>query len=165
MHITLFIFSGLTGDDYQKLILTTLAEFPGTFLALLLIDRLGRKKTLALQSAIFAVSMLCLVECGESREFIVLVLFTARGVAAGFFQTVYVYTPEVYQTKLRALAMGKQTIFLICSDSIIKVSCPFYVFRYPQCLCSYWSDDHTIHSPSDVESLSLLRHRRLRPAR
>ena len=35
------------------------------------------------------------------RWFIVIVLFTARGAAAGFFQTVYVYTPEVYTTKLR----------------------------------------------------------------
>ena len=42
------------------------------------------------------------------RWFIVLVLFTARGAAAGFFQTVYVYTPEVYPTKLRALAMGER---------------------------------------------------------
>ena len=41
------------------------------------------------------------------RWFIVIVLFTARGAAAGFFQTVYVYTPEVYPTKLRALAMGE----------------------------------------------------------
>ena len=40
------------------------------------------------------------------RWFVVVVLFVARGAAAGFFQTVYVYTPEVYPTKLRALAMG-----------------------------------------------------------
>ena len=43
-----------------------------------------------------------------NRWIIVLVLFTARGAAAGFFQTVYVYTPEVYPTKLRALAMGER---------------------------------------------------------
>ena len=42
------------------------------------------------------------------RWIIVLVLFTARGAAAGFFQTVYVYTPEVYPTKLRALAMSER---------------------------------------------------------
>ena len=47
------------------------------------------------------------VNCKSRRWFVVIVLFTARGVAAGFFQTVYVYTPEVYPTKLRALAMGK----------------------------------------------------------
>ena len=45
-------------------------------------------------------------ELKSRRWFVVVVLFTARGVAAGFFQTVYVYTPEVYPTKLRALAMG-----------------------------------------------------------
>ena len=98
--------SGLKTDDYVQLVWTTCAEFPGTVLALLLIDRLGRKKTLALQAAIFALATLCLVECGGSRWFFVTVLFTARGAAMGFFQTLYVYTSEVYPTKLRALAMG-----------------------------------------------------------
>ena len=42
----------------------------------------------------------------STRWFVVVVLFVAGGAAAGFFQTVYVYTPEVYPTKLRALAMG-----------------------------------------------------------
>lgn len=41
-----------------------------------------------------------------------IVLFTARGAAAGFFQTVYVYTPEVYPTKLRALAMGESRMLM-----------------------------------------------------
>ena len=59
--------SGLKTDDYVQLVWTTCAEFPGTVLALLLIDRLGRKKTLALQAAIFALATLCLVECGRSR--------------------------------------------------------------------------------------------------
>ena len=45
----------------------TFAEFPGTVLALVLIDRLGRKKTLALQAVIFTVAMLCLVGCGAAR--------------------------------------------------------------------------------------------------
>ena len=50
---------------------------------------------------------MCCEAISHRRWFIVIVLFTARGAAAGFFQTVYVYTPEVYPTKLRALAMGE----------------------------------------------------------
>ena len=37
--------SGLQTDDYVQLVWTTFAEFPGTVLALLLIDRIGREDT------------------------------------------------------------------------------------------------------------------------
>ena len=63
-------FSGLKTDDYVQLVWTTFAEFPGTVLALLLIDRIGRKKSLALQAAIFTLATLCLVGCGGSRSVI-----------------------------------------------------------------------------------------------
>ena len=33
-------------------------------------------------------------------------LFGARGFATGVFQAVYVYTPEVFPTKIRGTAMG-----------------------------------------------------------
>ena len=59
--------SGLQTDDYVKLVWTTFAEFPGTVLALVLIDRLGRKKTLALQAVIFAIATFCLIGCGAAR--------------------------------------------------------------------------------------------------
>ena len=39
-------------------------------------------------------------------------LFVARGTMAGVFQVVYLYTPEVYPTNLRAVAYGK-AIFIL----------------------------------------------------
>ena len=90
----------------MELIKTSLAEFPGTFLALALIDRLGRRRTLAALAGLFAVASLLVMECSLGKGFLVAVLFGARGFAAGFFQSVYVYTPEVYPTRLRAVALG-----------------------------------------------------------
>lgn len=98
---------GLMEDDYVSLIWTTFAEFPGTVLAMLLIDRVGRKKTLAIQAFVFAAATLMVLECAMSKTLLVVVLFAARGTTAGLFQTVYVYTPEVYPTRLRAVALGK----------------------------------------------------------
>lgn len=43
------LFRGLKENDYVELIWTTFAEFPGTILAMVLIDRIGRKRTLAIQ--------------------------------------------------------------------------------------------------------------------
>eukprot|EP00095_Tigriopus_kingsejongensis_P011644 maker-scaffold564_size136232-snap-gene-0.31 protein:Tk11644 transcript:maker-scaffold564_size136232-snap-gene-0.31-mRNA-1 annotation:"synaptic vesicle 2-related protein" len=97
---------GLKDKDYVELIKTSFAEFPGTFVALLLIDRIGRRKTLATLAVLFAICSLLVMECTWGKSFLVVVLFGARGFAAGFFQSVYVYTPEVYPTRLRALALG-----------------------------------------------------------
>lgn len=36
-------------------------------------------------------------------------LFCARAFIAGVYQTVYIYTPEVYPTKVRGLALGAMT--------------------------------------------------------
>ena len=45
--------------------------------------------------------------CGLGKTYLVVALFAARGFTAGLFQTVYVYTPEVFPTKLRAVALGQ----------------------------------------------------------
>lgn len=103
----LCVLSGLPEDDYVKLLWTTLAEFPGTILSMVLIDRIGRKRTMAVQAFLFGLATLAVMECGANKTVLVLALFGARGFTSGLFQTVYVYTPEVYPTKMRALALGK----------------------------------------------------------
>ena len=44
-----FFSRGLLEEDYVSLIWTTFAEFPGTILAMMLINCMGRKKTMAIQ--------------------------------------------------------------------------------------------------------------------
>ena len=102
-----FFFRGLASEDYVKLIWTTFAEFPGTILAFILIDWIGRKKTMAILSFLFAISTLGVVECQASKTGLIILLFCSRGFATGLLQSVYVYTPEAYPTNLRAVALGK----------------------------------------------------------
>ncbi len=102
----LFYNRGLTSGDYVKLIWTTFAEFPGTILSFVLIDWIGRKKTLAIQSLFFAISILGVMECATSKTVLVVLLFCSRGFATGLLQSVYVFTSEAYPTSLRAVALG-----------------------------------------------------------
>ncbi|CAL4127073.1 unnamed protein product, partial [Meganyctiphanes norvegica] len=96
----------LEPEDYLDLLWTTLAEFPGIFFTIIVIEKLGRKKTMALEFIIFVISIIFLFICTSSRGWLTFILFVARGIISGVFQAAYVYTPEVYPTRLRAVGVG-----------------------------------------------------------
>uniref|UniRef100_T1GU02 Major facilitator superfamily (MFS) profile domain-containing protein n=1 Tax=Megaselia scalaris TaxID=36166 RepID=T1GU02_MEGSC len=94
----------LLQTDYMDLLWTTLAEFPGIFATIAIIERFGRKSTMALQFMLFAICVMILPST-ETRIALTLTLFFARGIIAGLFQAAYVYTPEVYPTALRSIGL------------------------------------------------------------
>merc|ERR1712088_1217029 len=47
----------LATSDYNHLLWTTLAEFPGIMVSLLLIEKIGRKKTLAIEFFLFTITL------------------------------------------------------------------------------------------------------------
>ncbi|XP_074777464.1 synaptic vesicle 2-related protein isoform X2 [Athene noctua] len=95
----------LTEEDYTDLLWTTLSEFPGVLVTLWIIDRIGRKKTMALSFFVFSFCSLLLFLC-VGRNVLTVLLFIARAFISGGFQAAYVYTPEVYPTATRALGLG-----------------------------------------------------------
>uniref|UniRef100_A0A3Q3WXG0 Major facilitator superfamily (MFS) profile domain-containing protein n=1 Tax=Mola mola TaxID=94237 RepID=A0A3Q3WXG0_MOLML len=84
----------LNSDDYKDLLWTTLSEFPGLLVTLWAIDRLGRRKTMALCFFIFSMCIIPLYGC-VGRASMTVLIFIARAFIAGGFQAAYVYTPEV----------------------------------------------------------------------
>ncbi|XP_037077426.1 synaptic vesicle 2-related protein-like [Pollicipes pollicipes] len=96
----------LQQEDYIDLLWTTLAEFPGIFFTILIIERFGRKKTMATEFLIYTLTIFTLFFCVKSRAVLTVTLFVCRGIIAGMFQAAYVYTPEVYPTTLRAVGVG-----------------------------------------------------------
>ncbi|XP_069695518.1 synaptic vesicle 2-related protein [Periplaneta americana] len=96
----------LSTRDYVDLLWTTIAEFPGIFATVFVIERCGRKNTMAVQFIIFTICICFLFICTDNRVFLTIMLFLARGIIAGVFQAAYVYTPEVYPTPLRAVGVG-----------------------------------------------------------
>eukprot|EP01118_Nematostelium_gracile_P002562 TRINITY_DN1278_c0_g1_i2.p1 TRINITY_DN1278_c0_g1~~TRINITY_DN1278_c0_g1_i2.p1 ORF type:complete len:509 (-),score=104.22 TRINITY_DN1278_c0_g1_i2:167-1693(-) len=91
--------------DYLDIVITTAAELPGILLTAAIIDRLGRKKTQALDFCVAGVCSFLLFVCA-SRTVETIFLFVIRAAITGAFQAVYVYTPEVYPTSIRSTAMG-----------------------------------------------------------
>nr|XP_020441379.1 synaptic vesicle 2-related protein-like isoform X2 [Monopterus albus] len=94
----------LTSDDYRDLLWTTLAEFPG-LLVILVVEYIGRKQSMALCFFMFSLSLLPLYAC-IGRTALTVFIFIARAFISGGYQVVFVYTPEVFPTENRALAMG-----------------------------------------------------------
>ncbi|XP_032899641.1 synaptic vesicle 2-related protein [Amblyraja radiata] len=95
----------LNATDYTDLLWTTLSEFPGVLITLWIIDRIGRKKTMAVSFLMFSFFALLLFAC-VGRFTLTVFLFIARAFISGGFQAAYVYTPEVYPTATRALGLG-----------------------------------------------------------
>ncbi|KOB67588.1 putative sugar transporter [Operophtera brumata] len=73
------------------------------FATIFVIEKFGRKKTMATQFVIFAI-------CVCIRTFLTCILFLARGIIAGLFQAAYVYTPEVLLKNSIAIATGVYSI-------------------------------------------------------
>ncbi|KAG2471405.1 SVOP protein, partial [Polypterus senegalus] len=97
--------------SYYGLVLLTTELFQagdicsGVLITLWIIDRIGRKKTMALSFVVFSSCTLLLFAC-VGRTALTIFLFIARAFISGGFQAAYVYTPEVYPTATRALGLG-----------------------------------------------------------
>ncbi|XP_071789643.1 synaptic vesicle 2-related protein-like isoform X2 [Asterias amurensis] len=95
----------LDPSDYGSLLITTFAEFPGILVTLLMIEYLGRKKSMAIQFFLCSIFIFLLNMC-TTRFGLTVLLFAARAFISGGFQALYVYTPEVYPTHVRAIGLG-----------------------------------------------------------
>jgi len=95
----------LVKSDYIGVLITSSAELPGIIFTILIIDRLGRKKTIVIELVGTALCAIALIFCwGRKMETIILSI--ARAFITGAFQAVYVYTPEAYPTSIRSTAVG-----------------------------------------------------------
>jgi putative MFS transporter len=90
---------------FEYVLIMTLAQLPGYFSAAYLIDRIGRKATLAVYLALSAVSAYCFGQGGSAG----VVLFWGSMMSffnLGAWGVVYTYTPELYPTRIRAFGSG-----------------------------------------------------------
>ncbi len=90
---------------YQNTFLLALAQLPGYFSAAYLVERLGRRRTLAfymVASGLFTY----LFAVATSMPFVVGMAVWMSFFALGAWGALYAYTPEAYPTTLRTTGMG-----------------------------------------------------------
>ncbi|XP_030741132.2 putative transporter SVOPL [Echinops telfairi] len=92
-------------SDYRTMIISTLGEIALNPLNILGINFLGRRISLSITMGCTALFFLLLNICTSSSGLIGF-LFMLRALVAANFNTIYIYTAEVYPTTMRALGMG-----------------------------------------------------------
>ena len=100
----------LSLTDYTDLIWSGFAEVPGTIITFYALEKLGRKKTLVIESI---VAGCCLVPFffSLSNNVYLACLIIGRATAQGIISTLLIYTPEVYPTFLRGKGIGVANLF------------------------------------------------------
>jgi len=101
-----------TGSLYSSMFFTTLSELPGIFLALIFLERTGRKRMMWICWFIFALfAMLIMLfppgETGRNHKvFDVVFVFVARCSVVIVFLVIFVYFSEYYPTVIRSTTLG-----------------------------------------------------------
>jgi putative MFS transporter len=94
-----------TIDVYLLLALSALSQFPGYAAAIWLVERIGRRPTLALFLVLGGVSVFAFA-LSETTPQYVAALFFVGFFNLGAWGAVYPYTSELFPTRLRASAFG-----------------------------------------------------------
>ncbi|MDF2875935.1 MAG: naiP [Sporomusa sp.] len=90
---------------FEYVLIMTLAQLPGYFSAAYLIDRIGRRATLAMYLALSAASAYFFGQ-GGSAEIVLVWGSLMSFFNLGAWGVVYTYTPELYPTRIRAFGSG-----------------------------------------------------------
>ncbi|KAJ7527348.1 hypothetical protein O6H91_16G049700 [Diphasiastrum complanatum] len=90
---------------YRDVFVTSFAELPGLVVAAAIVDRVGRKHSMAGLFGLCGLFLLPLLY-RQPETFTTFLLFGARACIMGSFTILYIYAPEVYPTRSRSTGLG-----------------------------------------------------------
>mmetsp|Transcript_29632 Transcript_29632/g.55854 ORF Transcript_29632/g.55854 Transcript_29632/m.55854 type:complete len:587 (-) Transcript_29632:289-2049(-) len=97
--------AALDDRDYADVMVTTLAELPGLLVAAVLVERIGRIRSMAYPSIVCGMCMLLLM-LGPGDLIETGLLFGSRASVMTVFTVIYIYAPEVAPTSVRGFSVG-----------------------------------------------------------
>jgi len=97
-----------SGNVYQQMMITTTSEIPALIFGVLLIDSIGRRRTLIASFSLFAVScILLIVRVIQNMQIVgIILVFFARMWVSLAYMVIFIYFSEFYPTLIRATALG-----------------------------------------------------------
>ncbi|XP_069138043.1 organic anion transporter 3-like [Argopecten irradians] len=105
--------SALSGDRFVNYFLIAIVEYPAAVMELLLINRIGRRKTCILFHVIAGIALTVSTICRTLSDGVgtigaISLVFNLVGKfgITGSFSTIFLYTPELYPTNLRNAGIG-----------------------------------------------------------
>lgn len=144
-----FVFYGMTlssvhlqndSNKYLSFIVIAWSVIPGTLIAYLVVDRLGRRRTYSFALLISGVSIICSGYVGTTERFlpVVIVLFMiAKSAILCGFLVLYIFTAELWPTLSRNTMMGLCSMIgrvggALAAPTILLVTVfpemPYYLF-------------------------------------
>lgn len=94
-----------SGQLYRNVFISSIGELPGLAVAAYIVDRWGRKLSMATLFTLCGASLLPLVH-NQPADLTTFLLFGARACIMGAFTVLYIYAPEVYPTSNRSTGLG-----------------------------------------------------------
>ncbi|KAL2943161.1 Organic cation/carnitine transporter 7 [Bienertia sinuspersici] len=93
------------GINYKDVFITSVAELPGLIAVGILIDRLGRKLSMAAMFVACSAFLFPLV-VPQSEKVTTILMFGSRACIMGTFSIAFIFAPEIYPTSVRNTGFG-----------------------------------------------------------
>jgi len=97
--------------DFVDSLVGSLAELPGIALAVLMVDRYGRRLTQSVAFVGFSLALFCIGVFSGTKASDAALLFLARALSNTSYSVTWIYTPEVFPTSFRTTAFAVSECF------------------------------------------------------
>jgi len=96
----------LSDGEYADIFISALGEVPGLLVAVAIVDRIGRRASMALTLAMTAVCLFPVAFESLNTTLRDVALFVGRSSAMAAFTVLYIFAGEVYPTSIRSTGVG-----------------------------------------------------------